>query len=45
MDIKSLENLCKVTMDRGNLCNRQSDDTQKDHGRPWSSQEWKCGTA
>ena len=46
MDIKILENLFQVTIERGNLCNRQDQIiTQEDYGRSWSSQEWKSGAA
>ena len=46
MDIKILENLLQVTIDRGNLRNRHHQVIQKeDYGRSWSSQEWKSGAA
>ena len=46
MDIKILENLLEVTIERGNLCNRHiSYNIQKDYGRSWSSHEWKSGAA
>ena len=43
MDIKILENLLQVTIDRGNLRIRHHQVIQKDYGRSWSSQEWKSG--
>ena len=46
MDIKILENLLQVTIDRGNLRNRHHQVIQKeDYGQSWSSQEWKGGAA
>ena len=36
-------NLLLVTIERGNLCNRHIQITQKDYGRSWSSQEWNSG--
>ena len=47
MDIKILEDLLQVTIERGNLCNRHDQiiHTQEDYGRSWSSQEWKSGAA
>ena len=46
MDIKILENLFQVTMERGNLWKRQDQiHLQEDYGRSWSSQEWKSGAA
>ena len=46
MDIKILENLLQVTIDRGNLRNRHHQVIQKeDYGQSWSSQEWKSGAA
>ena len=46
MDIKILENLLQVTIDRRNLRNRHHQITCKeDYGRSWSSQEWKSGAA
>ena len=46
MDIKILENLLQVTIDRGNLrtCHHQFIH-KKDYGLSWSSQEWKSGAA
>ena len=42
MDIKILENLLQVTIDPGNLRNRQKPGySQVDYGQSWSSQEWK----
>ena len=44
MDIKILENLLEVTIDRGNLRTRHLPGYSKeDYGRSWSSQEWKSG--
>ena len=44
MDIKILENLLQVTIDRGNLRTRHHQGYSKeDYGRSWSSQEWKSG--
>ena len=46
MDIKILENLCQVTIERGNLRNRHRQVIQKrNYGQSWSSQEWKSGAA
>ena len=46
MDIKILENLLQVTIDRGNLTDRHHQGFSKeDHGQSWSSQEWKSGAA
>ena len=46
MDIKILENLLRVTIDRRNLRIRHHQVIQKeDYGRSWSSQEWKSGAA
>ena len=46
MDIKILENLLQVTIDRGNLRNRHHQVILKeDYGQSWSSQEWKSGAA
>ena len=46
MDIKILENLLQVTIDRGTLRTRHHQVIQKeDYGRSWSSQEWKSGAA
>ena len=46
MDIKILENLLQVTIDRRNLRNRHHQVIQKrDYGQSWSSQEWKSGAA
>ena len=46
MDIKILENLSQVTIERGKPVQpSQSDYTQDDYGRSWSSQEWKSGAA
>ena len=44
MDIKILENLLQVTIDRGNLSNSSPPGYSKeDYGRSCSSQEWKSG--
>ena len=43
MDIKILEDLLQVTIDRGNLRNRHYQ--VEDYDRSWSSQEWKSGAA
>ena len=44
MDIKILENLLQVTIDRGNLRNPSPQGYSKDdYGQSWSSQEWKSG--
>ena len=46
MDIKILENLLQVTIDREKLVETsRSDCLQKDYGRSWFSQEWKSGAA
>ena len=46
MDIKILENLLQVTIDRGNLWKPSPPGYSKeDHGQSWSSQEWKSGAA
>ena len=45
MEIKILENLLQVTIERGNLWKRQDQINQGDYGRSWSSQEWKSGAA
>ena len=50
MDIQILENLLQVTIDRGNLRTRHHHASppgysKEDHGRSWSSQEWKSGAA
>ena len=46
MDIKILENLFQVTIERWKLVEpSRSDYLQKDYGRSWSSQEWKSGAA
>ena len=46
MDIKILENLLQVTIDRGNLRTRHHQVYSKeDYGQSWSSQEWKSGAA
>ena len=46
MDIKIVENLFQVTTERGKLVQlSQSDFSQEDYGRSWSSQKWKSGTA
>ena len=45
MDIKILEDLLQVTIERGNLCNRHDQIIHEDYGRSWSSQEWKSGAA
>ena len=46
MDIKILENLFQLTIERGNLWKRQDQIfLQEDYGRSWSSQEWKSGAA
>ena len=41
MDIKILENLFQLTIERGNLWKRQDQILHKDYGLSWSSQEWK----
>ena len=47
MDIKILENLLQVTIDRGNLRNRHHHQVirKEENGQSWSSQEWKSGAA
>ena len=46
MDIKILENLLQVTIERGKpVETSRSDYLQEDYGRSWSSQEWKSGAA
>ena len=46
MDIKILENLFQVTIERGKpVETSRSDYSQEDYGRSWSSQEWKSGAA
>ena len=45
MDIKILENLFLVTIERRNLWKRQDQIIHEDYGRSWSSQEWKSGAA
>ena len=45
MEIKILENLFQVTIERGNLWKRQDQIIHEDYGRSWSSQEWKSGAA
>ena len=46
MDIKILENLFQVTIDRWNLRIRHHQVIPKeDYGRSWTSQEWKSGAA
>ena len=46
MDIKILKDLFQVTIERGKPAQpSQSDYTQEDYGRSWSSQEGKSGTA
>ena len=51
MDIKILENLLQVTIDRGNLSREtdlfesfpSTDCSRLDYDRAWSCQEWKAG--
>ena len=46
MDIKILENLLQVTIDRGNLRTSSPPGYSKeDYGRSWSSHEWISGAA
>ena len=46
MDIKILENLFQVTMERGKPEKPSPPGYSKeDYGRSWSSQEWKSGAA
>ena len=46
MDIKIRKDLFQLTIERGNPVEKsRSDNLQKDHGRSWSSQEWKSGAA
>ena len=46
MDIKILENLFLVTIERGKpVETSRSDYSQEDYGRSWSSQVWKSGAA
>ena len=46
MDIKILNNLFQVTIERGKPVQLSRPDyTQEDYGRSWSSQEWKSGAA
>ena len=46
MDIKILENLLQVTIERVKLVQPSRPDyTQEDYGQSWSSQEWKSGVA
>ena len=45
MDIKILEDLLQVTIERRNLWNRHYQIIQEDYGKSWSSQEWKSGAA
>ena len=45
MDIKILEDLLQVTIDRVNLIDSPAGYSKMDFGRSWSSQEWTSGAA
>ena len=45
MDIKILENLLQVTIDREPEKPSPPSYSKEDYGQSWSSQEWKSGAA